>query len=126
MRLGRERPRKGSARYAPDSPSAAFNEAGARTPQKGARPDVEDEILRKETFNEAGARTPQKGTSSPEAPFRRPSTFNEAGARTPQKGRRRQDDARLHRGAFNEAGARTPQKGRRPGASTSACTRPLQ
>ena len=34
MRLGRERPRKGSlsAPFAP--PAAGFNEAGARTPQK--------------------------------------------------------------------------------------------
>ena len=83
MRLGRERPRKvlllgGDRRHI-----RRFNEAGARTPQKGRK-------------------TPRTAPLPPRASMR-------LGRERPRKGARRVRSATTT-GCFNEAGARTPQK----------------
>ena len=87
MRLGRERPRKtahicGTGRTLP-----GFNEAGARTPQKGWRNLV---VASAQTMASMrlGRERPRKFVSPPPVQPRK-SGFNEAGARTPQKARGR-------------------------------------
>ena len=84
MRLGRERPRK------------AFDGVWG-VPRRGP-------------FNEAGARTPQKGASADRPRPRKTGSFNEAGARTPQKVRIRVVERIRLRGPSMRLGRERPRK----------------
>ena len=110
MRLGRERPRKGHLPgRRPQRLRPRFNEAGARTPQKGSgacrRFAVGDASMR------LGRERPRKDG--------RPVVVTEdhvasmrLGRERPRKVSRVGDDAHNIIHGFNEAGARTPQKAR--------------